>query len=401
MRSAARRLGLCALAALTLAPVAHAQQVPVRPGGRAVNTRGKIKVDYAELRAGPGLAFLARGRAYRGDLVDVLARDETGDWLEITANGVRGFVPVRAVDLSEAVRGRAASGGRDRRQQNYQYDAEGRRVFLDGRTMGSGEGTVGREEAPLPQALTADRLPLRVWVGFGAGRISRDFQAGIEPDSPLRKLVVSPAAITTELGADYTPHRHLALRLGFRDARLSDAIIPANAAYGFSDEISINTNAQQLELDVIGRLPIGPGFVGAYGGLWLFRQAFQRTNPFALFLTTTFLGASAGLTAGATLGPIELTGRGGVALPLSVSQDPQDSGDADSLGLYGGLEVAWQLHRQWALVAAGWYTRVQTDFSGGGTHADPVTGGDVVRDYVTARQTDGFLGGSLGVRWQP
>ncbi|MCA9544592.1 MAG: hypothetical protein KC613_09380 [Myxococcales bacterium] len=393
---------LClALAALGAPAVAGAQQVPVRPGGQAVNTRGKVKVDYAELRAGPGVAFLPRGRAYMGDLVDVLARDESGDWLEITAGGVRGWVPLRAVDLR--VGGDRAEGGRDRRQQNYRYDAEGRRVFLDGTTMGSGEGTQGRVEDPLPPEWHKTALPLAVRVGFGAGRIRRDFEAAIEPDSPLRKLAVSPMAITTEIGVDYTPHRHLALRLNFRDARLSDAVIPANPNYGFVDEVAINTNAQQLELDVVGRLPLAgdAGWIGAYGGLWLFRQAFQKTDPVVLFLTTAFTGASAGLAGGWTLGPVELAARAGLALPLAVSQDPADSGDADSLGVYGGAELAWAFHRQWALVGAGWYTRVQTDFSGGSTHVDPLTGGAVARDYQTARQTDGFVGGSLGVRWRP
>lgn len=391
-----RFLTLCL--ALALGAPAFAQG-PVATGaaGRALDARGRIKVDYTEVRAGPGVAYISRGRAYQGDQVEVLRRDASGDWFEVTASGVRGWIRTRAVRLEG--RGGRAQGGRDRRQTNYTYDAQGRRQFANGQAMGSGEGTVN---APPPAPRTPPPGPRRLslYVGFGTTQLSRTFTAAIEADSPLSNLEVSPLAITAELGARYDLSDLLQLRLHFRDARLSEATIGANPAVGFPQAIPIKLNAQTVELDATGRFALGPAWVGAYAGGWLFRQAFQETQPYALLLTNTFVGLHGGAAAGVDLGAVDLQLRGGVVLPLIISQSPADSGDGSALGGSASLEAAWQFHPQWALTAQGHFLALQADYEGGSTHADPYSG-DAPRTYLRAREKDSMIGGGLGIRWQP
>jgi hypothetical protein len=386
------------LIALVSPPTLAQGPVPLNAAGRALNAEGTLKVDYTEVRAGPGAAYISRGRAYQGDRLQVLRRDPSGDWFEVTVSGVRGWVRTRTVQLKARGDARAA-GGRDRRQTNYQYDAQGRRQFADGRSMGTGEGTAG---APPPVVFEPTSTPAqwRLRYGVGVAQLTRQFESAIEDDSALRKLSVSPLAVTQELALTYEAHRNVQARLLLRDARLSAADIPANAAFGFPQALTIDVNAQQVELDATGRMPFAGGWAGLYAGAHVFRQAFQETRPYALFLSNTFIGLHTGAAAEITLGPVALYARGGVVLPLSISQSPADSGAGSALGALAALEAAWPLNGQWALTAQGHFFALQTDFEGPSTHADPYTG-TPPRTYARAREDDALIGGGLGIRWQP
>jgi hypothetical protein len=400
-----------ALAALSAAPAAaqpeDADEPPPlpldAPRSAAGGARpGTILVDYAEIHAGPGAAYVSRGRVYQGDRVRVLQRDETGGWMEVESGGLRGWVRTRFVELGEGGGEAPRDAGRDRRETNYRYDERGRRLFPDGRPMGSGEGAGevaddGDEAAP-------DRrggLPLpAVRLSLLAAGLDRTFQSNIGQGSALRDLSAAPAAYGVELAVDWAPLRYVAVRGVFRDLRFADATVPANPAFGFDDPVTMAVDAQEGALDVIGRYPILDGWIGAYAGAHVLRTAFQATQPFAIFLDYLYVGLGAGGAAGYTLGPVDLTVRGGVVLPLSVSQSPQEGGDASSDGATVSGEVAWRLTPAWAVVGSGFYTALTTDITGGGTHQDSVTR-DPPAGYDAARATDTALGGGLGVRWSP
>ncbi len=363
---------------------------------------GTILVDYAEVNAGPGAAYVSRGRVYQGDRVQVLQRDETGGWMEIQSGGLQGWVRTRFVELGEGGAAAPLDAGRDRRETNYTYDEQGRRLFPDGRPMGSGEGAGDlagddADEGPGPGAGAG--LPT-VRLGILAASLERTFQSNIGLGSALRDLRAGPAAYGVELAVDWAPLRYLAVRGVFRDLRFADASVPANPAFGFDEPVTMAVDAQEGALDVVGRYPLLDGWIGAYAGAHLLRTAFQATQPFALFLDYVYVGIGAGGAAGYTLGPVDLTVRGGVVLPLSVSQSPQEGGDAASDGGTVSGEVAWRLTPAWAVVGSGFYTALTTDITGGGTHQDSVTR-DPPAGYDAARVTDTAVGGGLGVRWSP
>lgn len=406
MNAADRRLLTAALGlalGLGLSAPGEAPAQPQPTQARGGNT-GRIKVDFIEVRAGPGAAYLAQGRAYQGDTVKVLQRDPGGDWLEIEANGLRGWIKASAVNLQAG--GEAPSPGRDRRQTNFTYDAQGRRVFADGTAMGSGEGIGDREDTPVGDPTRSAPGRVRVRVGFGGARIARDWTAAVEPDSALAQLGVNSMAISTELETTFDPVPWLRLRLLFRDARLSEAVVPPNAGFGFPDGLGIDVNSQQAELDAAGRLTVALGNagtlnLGVYAGGHLFRHAFQETRPFALFLTNTFVGLGTGVTGDWRLGAFEATVRAGIIKPLSVSQTPAESGQPSSFGGQGSLDLAWWFTDRWALAGQLHFMVLNTDWSGESTHHDPFTGPPVLRTYIGAREEDQVLGGGLGVRFRP
>lgn len=395
-----RLLATVLLAAAPLVAPGVAASQPQATQGRGGST-GKIGVDFVELRAGPGNGYLSKGRAYQGDEVNVLNRDPGGDWLEVESGGVKGWIKAGTVLLQ--AKGSGPSPGRDRRQTNYTYDAQGRRVAADGTAMGSGEGTAdGPEDTAVGDTARTDPGRVRLRVGFGGARISRDWTAAIEPDSALARLGVNSMAISTEVEATFDALPWLRLRALFRDARLSEAVVPPNEGFGFPDGLGIDVNSQQAELDAAARYPLagGQGHIGGYLGGHLFRHAFQETRPFALFLSNTFIGMGAGLTADWKFGGVEAVLRGGILKPFAVAQSPADSGDPSALGGQVNLEVAWWFAERWAVAANAHFMVMQTDWSGASTHADPYTGPQP-RNYERAREEDQVVGGGLGIRFRP
>jgi hypothetical protein len=397
-----RRHPLLVAAILSAAPLLAASPAAAQPQatqGRGGST-GKIGVDFVELRAGPGNGYLSKGRAYQGDEVNVLNRDPGGDWLEVESGGVKGWVKAGTVLLQ--AKGAAPSAGRDRRQNNYTYDAQGRRVFADGTAMGSGEGIGEHDDTPVGDTARTDPGAVRLRVAFGGARISRDWTAGIEPDSALARLGVNATAISTEVEVSYDALPWLQLRALFRDARLSEAVVPPNEGFGFPDGLGIDVNSQQAELDATARYALsgGKGHIGGYLGGHLFRHAFQETRPFALFLSNTFIGLGAGLAADWKFGSVEAVLRGGILKPFAVAQSPAESGDPSALGGQANLEVAWWFAERWAVAANAHFMVMQTDWSGPSTHADPYTGPQP-RNYEAAREEDQVVGGGLGIRFRP
>ncbi len=401
-------LTACA-ACLALALPAAAQTTAPQAAGPAgeLHRPGTLLPELAEVRAGPGEAYVSRGRVYLGDPVMVVGRDETGGWLEVEGGGLHGWLRTRDVELrGDGVRRRddgATDAGRDRRETNYRYDAHGRRVGPDGLPAGSGEGTdhAVAEDAPPASAMgPSGQGAVSVRLGLAAAALHRSFQSNIGEGSALQRLSASPQAYGVELAVDWLAHRFVALHAMARDLRFAETTIPASAELGFDRPITMAAEAQEAALDVVGRYPILDGWAGVYVGGHLLRAAYQKTSPFPLLLTDLYVGAGFGGAAGWRLGPVDVSARGGLTVPFLVSQDPADSGDASASGYTVSGEVAWTLVPGWAVVAGGHVTSVSTDFTGESSHQDPVTR-DPPAGYDRARATDRVVGGGLGVRWTP
>jgi hypothetical protein len=397
------------LIALLCPLTAQAQPVAFESPSGTPDRTVEIRQDLLDVRAGPSPSYTSRGRLYLGDTAQVVDVSEDKRWIRVKAEGLDGWIPTSTV---RALRGeRSVDPGRDRRETNYEYDDQGRRRFLDGRAMGSGEGTQkpDRPATPTPESFWAS--PRQVSIGsprrlavdlrLGAAALHRAFASDIPADSALQVLSASPTALSWELAATYELHRYVQARGLFRDARFADSTVPANAAFGFSEPVTMAVDAQTAELDVVGRYPVVSGaWAGLYAGGRLFRQGFQRTAPYPLLLSHTFMGLGLGATAQYRLHPLTVAARGGLLVPFSVSQAPTEGGDAEASGWDLAGEVAWTLTRRWSVVAGAHYLKITTDFSGESIHVDNVVADPPV-GYTAARARDRSMGGSLGVRWRP
>ncbi|MGK0359460.1 MAG: hypothetical protein ACI9U2_001762 [Bradymonadia bacterium] len=365
-------------------------------GGKTVPA--KVTAEKVDLRAGPGAAYISRGRAYRDDLVKIRRRNEGGDWVEVSAGEVRGWM--RFADLKR-VRGDAArtadgavDAGRDRRQRNYRYDEDGKRITAGG-APAAGPDPEDAPDAPTQPASAAPVIHLDVVIG--ASRMDRRFRSNIEPKSALDVLEGGATGLSVALLAEWLPTPNLKLRGAFRDSRLGSVTLPALPAAGFERGFSLSLDAQQVELDVAGGFSAGPLWLGAYVGGRLLRHAFQQTAPFPVFLTTTYGGVAAGGVARAAFGSLSVDIEGGVFLPITIDQAPATSGEGDAIGVEVRGSVVYALSPHWALMVHGNYTAITADFEGVGSHRDVTN--DLGYDF--ARQEDAVIGGGLGMRWSP
>ena len=379
---------------LVFATPANAQQA----AGQGRTVPAKVIADIAEVRAGPGAAYVSRGRIYAGDSLSVKRRSDNGEWYEITGAGVSGWVRARALDV-QRVTAAPTNPGRDRKTTNYTYDAPGRRRALGGARAGSGEGTEGAVPAPRRRRPPPGEGTLRLRVSLGAAQIRRDFDSNIAIESALRDLGASATGFGYELEVEHLAHRHISLRALYRDTRFTSIEIPASAAFGFDAPVEIATSAQQVELDATGRYPIGGGWLGAYAGGHLLRHHYQETQPYAVLLSNSFYAFTGGPAAGWRFGRIELGARGGLLLPLSVSQSPAQSGDPSGSGVTATARLTWHIAQRFAVVAHWHLLRQEVEFEGESTHVD--THGAAPEGYDAAREVDSVHGGGLGVRWTP
>lgn len=391
--------------------------------------QGRIRSEYAEVMAGPGAAYLGRGRVYQNDKVRIVRRNEGGDWLEIDGSGVRGWVRTRYVEITRAAAVTGAGGGldagRDRRQTNYAYDKKGRRLRPDGRPVGTGEGAGDTDaeeepsEAAEPEASEAAEpepepepkprrgrgpagLGLAPFLGLGVGQVRRVFDSNIEGESTLKHETAQPKGMALSLGLDWDALRYLRVGLRFDGVFLGSTDIPANPALGFDKAVTLDISGWQAGLDALGRYPLGPVWVGGYAGLRLFRQNYQETKQYPLFLTNTLWSAAFGGAAGVDL-PVGFVAaaRGGYCLPLSLSQDPADSGKMTGGSGYEVSAMAgWRVHRKVAVTAELFFARSKLEFGGDSSQQqtfDDASGKEPI-GYDQARETDTIQGLTLGAR---
>lgn len=407
-----RIIVICAVAcaALMASPFALQAQpvpldrIPTEPTGTVLP--GRVTVDYAEVRAGPGSVYLSRGRVYRGDSIEILRRNETGEWFEIAGGGVHGWVGADAVEVTG---GAAASSdpARDRRLTNYEYDDKGRRVRPDGGRLGSGEGVAGEKvddfarESPgaARNRHAGGSAGVSVWAGIGGGQIRRVFASDIDDPSALERLQAQPSGLAVRLGGSWDAHQYFMVRANGRFALGGETDVRAAPDLGIDEDISLKTQAYAVDVDAVGRYSFGGGWAGVYlGARWL-RHAFTETKPFPIFLTNVFTGIGVGVTAVYAPWPeLRIGATAGLLEPLTVSQSPADSGELDgSSGLEWGGDVAYTITGPVAVVGAFHWARIKTTFRGDSSHVDTESAAEP-KHYAIAEETDTVLGGSLGLR---
>jgi hypothetical protein len=398
--------------------------------------KAAVIIDATELRAGPGAAYVSRGRAYKGDVLDVRRRAETGDWIEVESAGLRGWVRAAHVQFGEAPRGRVApkDAGRSRRQSNYGYDEKGRRLRPDGEAMGSGEGT-GRaqrlrdrdrvpeiEEAPpetsedvepVEETTDVDDEPpsprrkaekLRVALGLGFGQARRVFDSNIAVASPLAHGEFQANGLLLDLSAAYTPLRFLGFEARALGHFTGSTEVPKNDALGLRAPIELDVGGLALGADVLGLLPLGRAAnftLEGRAGLRWWEQSAQATKPYPLFLTNALTSVAVGLGGRARLpAGLDASAHAAYLVPLAESQDPMKGGELDTASGYEiVLDLGWTFAPGLAATVGGRLLRSSVDRKGASEHAD--TRVEPPAGYTQARETNTIQGATVGVRWTP
>jgi hypothetical protein len=399
--------------------------------------KAAVIIDATELRAGPGAAYVSRGRAYKGDVLDVRRRAETGDWIEVESAGLRGWVRATHVQFGEAPRGRVAPTdvGRSRRQSNYGYDEKGRRLRPDGQTMGSGEGT-GRaqrlrdrdrpselDETPrepsedvepaeeVPDASEDESPPstrkaekLRLVVGLGFGQARRIFDSNVAVASPLTHGEFQANGLLLDLSAAYSPLRYLGVEARALGHFTGSTQVPQNDALGLRAPVDLNVGGLALGADALGILPLGRAAkysVEGRVGLRWWEQSAQPTKPYPIFLTNTLTAVAVGLGGRAKLpAGLDASLHAAYLVPLAESHDPVKGSELDTgSGYEVVLDLGWNFAPGLAATLGARVLQSQVDRKGASEHADARF--DPPLGYTQARETNSIQGATVGVRWTP
>ena len=239
-----------------------------------------VKVEFATVRSGPAEAYTSKGRLYRGDQVTV--RGEPGAaWVEVVAGEIPGWVNLKTLRIVpfETIRKNARGAvdqGRDRRETNYRYDKQGRRLTSDGRPMGSGEGTDAPTENMQVEVGTSANVTLS--LGVGVALIDRQFFTNTTVDSLLYAVMASPLGMASQVSAAWQGAPWWNLRVDLSDARLGSTRFTEQ---NLNEGLPVEIESDHQTLFVGSQLTYGFGLfsLGAHLGLDMFRIGFQQPSP--------------------------------------------------------------------------------------------------------------------------
>lgn len=418
-------------------PQAHAQQANWQGGARgtaarAIGQRWKVGVGQANLYAGPSVAYSKRGRVYEGEQLTILEVTRSQEWAQVSApSGVRGWIKVSALNRPQDQI--AQDSGRYRRQSEYQYDAQGRRVNMNGQAVGSGQGTGAQgqrwDQDRRPQQ-RSQQAPARDWrqrptqnssfddrqryeqtqyndgyapvngfdrsrassnqsVGYsklslslpvGISHFTRRFASdvGTSPLSGLTSQVISPSV---GLIINSQVNNYVSLSARYMKTIGGEAPLPSLASLPEVGAVDLPTSQQAAEL-VVGvgthfdvawadNLAI-KGLVGGqyYDSVYTPVQYPEPATKMAPLQDHSYISALLGLELCLQMKPIRWSIKGGGALPLSFEQSPNSEGQWNSLGIWTQSQIDFAIGQNWSLGLMLSYMRIASDYTGPAEHAD-------------------------------
>jgi len=414
---------------------AWAQEAPPGEGQLGGGARGtaavelgaewEVIVNAADIHGGPSTAYKARGRVFLGERVTGVQVSANQEWVQVsTQAGAQGWV--RSAALKNPRQALAQDPGRFRRQAEYEYDAQGRRVTAGGAMAGSGEGAgaPARPAAPPPAALAA--APERGEGGAGGGgggggapgaaptlvvalsplggaQTSYRFASDVRFASPLARTETSALGYQSSLRAQYQPLSLLRLTLHVSDARLGSVDVGAHPRRPdlapALKQVGSSQTSGALRADVGAWL--GGAWLGLTAGAHLLTQSFRAITyapPYSNYrplLDRTYLSGAAGLALTAPLGPLTLSASGGALLPMSLKTDLV-VGAWEGLGFWADAALSLPLTDLLSLGLYAQWTRLGIDIKTLGQYADPFYAdllGGYAAGYTRASASDGALGG--------
>lgn len=344
-----------------------------------------VIVNSADVYAGPSKAYSVRGRAYLGQKLRVIGVSPKQDWLQvITPDGKKGWVT--AETLRNPRREVSQDPGRFRRQTEYQYDAQGRRITPNGEHVGSGEGFGQSPSGGMPPTQgmmpTQGVMPTQgmastpmmgvdqaVPPGFGGtpqktgglsisvipaglSRTSRRFTSDIKKISPLAQTESEALLYQYGLIVNYGLNDHFIFQLKGTDARGAEITLPPHPEQpDFVPTTQVGTSMSVMDLSVSAGLPVGKlWFGGNLGAQYLMHQfdeiafALPELKGFTPLQSHHYFSLAAGLSIRLMLNSFQATLNGGLLLPILLSASPYEIGPWEGFGYSGDLHFAYLLN---------------------------------------------------------
>ena len=368
---------------------------------KAIGQQWRVGVSSADIFAGPSVAYTKQGRVYEGELVMILEVTRSQEWAQVsTKANIRGWIKVS--ELNRPQDQVAQDPGRYRRQTQYQYDTQGRRIDKNGQAVGSGQGT----GAPMPSAIRfnnemvdpnrAQRNPMNIPRRFSGDRnepsslmvslpvgmthFTRRFTSniGTSPLSGLKSQVASASfglAVTNQFNSYLILSARLIASMG------SEVPLPSVPALTEIGEVNLKANQQQGELLLGVGTPIKVGFADYFwlGGV-LGAQYYQTgytmvqypapAERMAPLQNHTYLSALVGPRLIFHWDKLSWDIQGGVGLPLSFKQSPNSEGQWQSLGLWAQTGLHFLVTDHFKVGANFGYLRIGSEYTGPAKQAD-------------------------------
>lgn len=431
--TSAALLSLCATSTVTVITPqsASAQQGNWGGGARgtaaiAIGQRRKIAANQADLHAGPSVAYSRKGRIYQGEYITIIEVTSNQEWVRVsTPSGSQGWLLASTLERPQDQL--AADPGRRRRQTEYQYDAQGRRLQPNGQQVGTGQG-VGVSPPPMPSqrpqayspsnppqmsgatmmsasSTRGDKLSKFSFELLPAGMMffRRKFSSNIGT-TPLSGLTSSSLALSAgaQLASDL--NKYIKLDARFISSLGGEAPLPAIPSLEGVEPVQLQSHTYIGDIQVSGGVPLNDmiwigGVTGAqyyelgYKAV-LYPEPAQKLSPLQ---THTYLSAILGARLLMHFGSLSVDLRGGGALPLMFDQAPNSEGQWKSSGIWSRLRVGFALNRELSLALSAGYIRYGSEYTGPAEQADYSLATPVY--YTEASGSDESVEAQLSVRY--
>ena len=359
---------------------------------RVIGQRWRVQSNQADIFSGPSVAYSKRGRVYQGEFITILEVTGNQEWAKInTPAGMQGWI--RVSQLSRPQDQIAKDPGRRRRQTEYRYDAQGRRVNSGGQVVGSGQGT-NAPDATMnmndPMADSRARAEAFGETGQSGGKTSfniellplgftyftRRFSSniGTAPLSGLTSSTFSPS-FGIQIASDINDYVLV-------DGRFIAAIgskVPLPVIPSLPDIPASDVSAHQYtgDLQVSAGSPLGAMFwVGGVVGVQYYELGYKEVlypapaERLAPLQTHNYLSATLGARMMFKWNSLSLDLRGGGALPLMFNQAPNKEGQWSSSGLWARTRLGYQFNTSFSMALTLGYIRYGTDYNGPAEQAD-------------------------------
>ena len=359
---------------------------------RAIGQRWRVASNQADIFSGPSVAYSNRGRVYQGEFVTILEVTSNQEWAKVnTPAGMLGWL--RVSQLQRPQDQVATDPGRRRRQTEYRYDAQGRRVNSAGQAIGSGQGTdaIGAMQASddpeadararaiafgefsggdKGSAFSVELLP--IGITYFARRFSSDI--GTAPLSGVKSSSFSPS-FGIQMASDLNAY----VRLDGRFVAALGSEVPLPAIPALADIPASEVRAHQYtgDLQVSAGVPLNQmvwlgGVVGAQYFELGYKEVLYPTpaEKLAPLQTHSYLSATLGARMMFKWSELSLDIRGGGALPLMFNQSPNSEGQWSSFGVWTRTRLGYQLSSSFAVALSLGYIRYGADYTGPAQQAD-------------------------------
>jgi SH3-like domain-containing protein len=361
------------------------ERPPLAGVGGESPERVSVVDEYADVKAGPGDAYLGLKRVFRGDTFIVAQTSEDQEWIQIQMDGDLGWV--RSDQVMEA----AAAGPSAIEPSTPVVPAVGQPADNGGGTDATVGGTL--DDPPSDGGETV-RLQLRLDGTFQ--QFSQAFSSDAPGDNPLTQYNLTTTAYGPGLGARAWFYDYIGVDVDY-GLRLGS---PINLALENGEEVSLASTQQRIMVHLLGRYVLGSGkrptWFGASVGFMLHSVFVQELVvdevPSPLFTTNTYNGARLGVEGAVAAGPAEIF-FGGWFILGALDQGDYLSGTATATTMFAA-EAGVDLE---LTEGFGWYVKGTIE-----SYAVTFEGTSARHPDINAAQnSDQFLSGTTGVSWRP